>query len=116
MANPYAGPATHGQAAARASPKGRPASLAGTTDCSQPVGATTIYNAMPTKGADCRAPAASPAASRGGSVSRKGGRPLAGWLPAGKGSRRMCRGSDGDNTEGKEGLGHHLEKRMILPL
>ncbi|RRT66087.1 hypothetical protein B296_00014794 [Ensete ventricosum] len=35
-------------------------------------------------------------------VANKGGCPLAGWLPTGKGSRRLGRGSDGD-VEGKEG-------------
>ncbi|RWW56918.1 hypothetical protein BHE74_00036328 [Ensete ventricosum] len=40
-----------------------------------------------------------------------------GRLPAGKGSRRLCKGSGGGSAaEGKEGLGHPLEKRMILPL
>ncbi|RWW20854.1 hypothetical protein GW17_00015015 [Ensete ventricosum] len=40
-----------------------------------------------------------------------------GRLPAGKGSRRLCKGSSGGSAaEGKEGLAHPLEKRMILPL
>ncbi|RZS27797.1 hypothetical protein BHM03_00061322 [Ensete ventricosum] len=38
-------------------------------------------------------PAASPVASGGGDAGRKGGYPLAGWLPAGKGNRRLRRGS-----------------------
>ncbi|RRT66043.1 hypothetical protein B296_00031429, partial [Ensete ventricosum] len=60
---------------------------------------------------------ASPATSRGGGADRKGGRPLAGWLPACKGSRRLrWGGSDGDRGGGQEGLGHPFEKRMILPL
>ncbi|RZR92381.1 hypothetical protein BHM03_00020684, partial [Ensete ventricosum] len=42
-------------------------------------------------------PAASPTASKGGGTGRKGGRPLAEWLSAGKGSRRLRRGSGGTN-------------------
>ncbi|RWV85268.1 hypothetical protein GW17_00052952 [Ensete ventricosum] len=51
--------------------------------------------------------AASHAASRGGGVGRKGGRPLAGWLPAGKGSRRLRRGSSDDDgsADGARGRG-----------
>ncbi|RWW25290.1 hypothetical protein GW17_00010377 [Ensete ventricosum] len=61
--------------------------------------------------------AAIPIASRGDGASRRGGRPLARRLPTGKGSRRLRRGNDDDNSgKGKEGLGHPLEKRMILPL
>ncbi|RZR75439.1 hypothetical protein BHM03_00057789, partial [Ensete ventricosum] len=63
-------------------------------------------------------PAAYPTASRGSGVDRRGGCPLAGWLPAGKGSRRLRRGSsDGDDgVEGARGLGHHFEKRTILKI
>ncbi|RWW06402.1 hypothetical protein GW17_00030272 [Ensete ventricosum] len=46
-----------------------------------------------------RAAASNNSACRGdarGGVGRKGGHPLAEWLPAGKGSRRLCRGSSGD--------------------
>ncbi|RWW15776.1 hypothetical protein GW17_00020369, partial [Ensete ventricosum] len=43
-------------------------------------------------------PAASPAANRGGSASRRGGRPLAGWLPIAKGNRRLRRGSGDDGA------------------
>ncbi|RZR88489.1 hypothetical protein BHM03_00016088 [Ensete ventricosum] len=42
-------------------------------------------------------PAASPTASRGGGIGHRVGRPLAGWLPAGKGSHRLRRGSNGDD-------------------
>ncbi|RZR91404.1 hypothetical protein BHM03_00019515 [Ensete ventricosum] len=42
-------------------------------------------------------------ASRGNDSSRRGGRPLARWLPAGKCSCRLCRGSDGD-VEGERGV------------
>ncbi|RRT33484.1 hypothetical protein B296_00032470 [Ensete ventricosum] len=49
-------------------------------------------------------PAASPAASRGGGVSRRGGRPLAGRLSAVKDSHRLRRGSDnGGAVRVKEG-------------
>ncbi|RRT37495.1 hypothetical protein B296_00045520 [Ensete ventricosum] len=43
-------------------------------------------------------PTANPVASRGDGVGHKGGRPLAGRLPTVKGSCRLCRGSDGDDT------------------
>ncbi|RWW01875.1 hypothetical protein GW17_00035065, partial [Ensete ventricosum] len=43
-------------------------------------------------------PAASPAAIRGGDAGRRGGRPLAGRLPAAKSSRRLRRGSGGGGT------------------
>ncbi|RZS27384.1 hypothetical protein BHM03_00060842, partial [Ensete ventricosum] len=49
-ANPYAGPATHGQAVAKASPQGQQpvgATPAGTTGCGQPARATLVRNAMP---------------------------------------------------------------------
>ncbi|RRT36780.1 hypothetical protein B296_00052877, partial [Ensete ventricosum] len=42
-------------------------------------------------------PTASPA------TNRRGGRPLAGWLPVGKGSRHLRRGSD-DGAEGERGV------------
>ncbi|RWV83717.1 hypothetical protein GW17_00054641 [Ensete ventricosum] len=61
--------------------------------------------------------AASPAASRGGAASRWGGHHLAGRLPTGKGSRRLCWARAATTVQkGKEGLGHPLEKRMTLPL
>ncbi|RWW43261.1 hypothetical protein BHE74_00051103 [Ensete ventricosum] len=48
-------------------------------------------------------PATSPAASRGDDTSRRGGRPLAGRLPANKGSRRLRRDSGG-GAEGERGV------------
>ncbi|RZR83483.1 hypothetical protein BHM03_00010085 [Ensete ventricosum] len=55
-----------------------------------------------------RATASSGSACRGGAhggADRRGGRPLAEWLPAGKGSRRLCRGSSGDDVvRVKEGV------------
>ncbi|RRT32729.1 hypothetical protein B296_00052981 [Ensete ventricosum] len=51
------------------------------------------------------APAKGPVAGRPqGAVDRRGGRPLAGWLPTGKGSRRLHRGSSGDDTDGARGV------------
>ncbi|RWW53101.1 hypothetical protein BHE74_00040434, partial [Ensete ventricosum] len=49
-------------------------------------------------------PASSPTASRGSDTSRRGGRPLVGRLPAGKGSHRLHRGSGGDGAEGERGV------------
>ncbi|RRT56372.1 hypothetical protein B296_00044827 [Ensete ventricosum] len=50
-------------------------------------------------------PAASLVTSRGGGSGRRGGRPLIGWLPTGKGNRRLRRGSsDGDDTDGVRGV------------
>ncbi|RWW42870.1 hypothetical protein BHE74_00051541 [Ensete ventricosum] len=49
-------------------------------------------------------PAVSPIASRGSDASRRGGRPLEGRLSAGKGNRRLRRGSGGGGgTEGARG-------------
>ncbi|RWV83065.1 hypothetical protein GW17_00055378 [Ensete ventricosum] len=45
-----------------------------------------------------RPTAASPAASKGGGANRNGGRPLAGWLLIAKGSRRLHKGSSGDDA------------------
>ncbi|RWW86509.1 hypothetical protein BHE74_00004714 [Ensete ventricosum] len=51
-----------------------------------------------------RSAAASPVASKGDDVRCKGGRPLAGQLPAAKGNRRLCWGSDdGGTVRVKEG-------------
>ncbi|RRT34404.1 hypothetical protein B296_00049378 [Ensete ventricosum] len=47
-------------------------------------------------------PATSPITNRGDGASRKGGRPLAGRLPAGKGNSRLRRGSNG-GAEGERG-------------
>ncbi|RWV77597.1 hypothetical protein GW17_00061547 [Ensete ventricosum] len=49
-------------------------------------------------------PATNPTASRGGGASRKGGCPLVGRLPAGKGSHRLHRGSGCDDAEGERGV------------
>ncbi|RWW03714.1 hypothetical protein GW17_00033104, partial [Ensete ventricosum] len=35
---------------------------------------------------------------------RRGCRPLARWLPAGKGSRCLCRGNSGDDKDGARGV------------
>ncbi|RRT42312.1 hypothetical protein B296_00023472 [Ensete ventricosum] len=45
---------------------------------------------------------AAAAASRGSSVGRRGGRPLAGLLPTDKGSRRLRRGRSGDAVRVRE--------------
>ncbi|RRT34733.1 hypothetical protein B296_00038546 [Ensete ventricosum] len=64
---------------------------AGTTGCGQPAGVV---------------------ASRGDGAGRRGHRPLARWLPTGRGSRRLHMGSDGSTgTEGERGLGHLFIKR-----
>ncbi|RWV79568.1 hypothetical protein GW17_00059274 [Ensete ventricosum] len=50
-------------------------------------------------------PVASPAASKGGGASCRGGCPLAGRLLAGKGSHRLRWGNgDGDDAEGERGV------------
>ncbi|RWV89771.1 hypothetical protein GW17_00048066, partial [Ensete ventricosum] len=53
--------------------------------------------------------------ARGGGVGRRGGRPLAGRLPAAKGSRCLCRGiGDGCGYgKGEGGLGNFLRKRWL---
>ncbi|RZS12410.1 hypothetical protein BHM03_00043847 [Ensete ventricosum] len=58
-------------------------------------------------------PAASPTASRGSDVDRRGGRSLAGWLPTGKGNCRLH--IRGVRADGARGLGHPFKKRMIRP-
>ncbi|RWW18124.1 hypothetical protein GW17_00017905 [Ensete ventricosum] len=51
-----------------------------------------------------RPTAATPAASKGSGVGRRGGRPLARWLSVSKGSHRLRRGSGGsDEVRVKEG-------------
>ncbi|RWV83346.1 hypothetical protein GW17_00055053 [Ensete ventricosum] len=74
-------------------------------------------------------PEASPAANRGGSTDRRGGRPLAWRLPTAKGRSAYRRGGcprrwhaapppeqgNGGDDDGR-GLGHPFEKRMIIPL
>ncbi|RZS17744.1 hypothetical protein BHM03_00049926 [Ensete ventricosum] len=124
----------HGATTARRGncPKGRrlraEAQPTGTVGCGQPVGAVATRGHSrlqhgARKGGRLQgarkglSPAASPVASRGGGTSRRGGRPLVGRLPMGKGNRRLRKGSDdGGAAEGKEALWHPLEKRMILPL
>ncbi|RRT33183.1 hypothetical protein B296_00007968 [Ensete ventricosum] len=134
MTSPHARPATHDQAAAKAPYKGAVAarkggacghkrrprgqqSLAGTADCSQPIGAAAAYNAAPAKGADYWAPA-------------RGCRPRPALPPAGVATPTVvvvapwqggCQRARAATTmtatqRGKEGLGHPMEKRMILPI
>ncbi|RWV95353.1 hypothetical protein GW17_00042028 [Ensete ventricosum] len=93
---PLAGAVGHGLATY----KGRPATA-------RPLGAAARKGLLPV---------ASPAASRGGGAGRRGGRPLAGWLPTEKGSCRLCRGSGGGGTvRVKEGWGIFLRKRWLCP-
>ncbi|RWW40396.1 hypothetical protein BHE74_00054193 [Ensete ventricosum] len=71
-----------------------------------PVGTTTC-SVAPARG--CR--------QQGGDASRRGGRPLAGRLPAGKGSRSLRWGNDdGDDAEGERGVRASFGKKIILPL
>ncbi|RWV81161.1 hypothetical protein GW17_00057446, partial [Ensete ventricosum] len=120
-------PATHGQgqpareagvAHRGNSPQGRPAPLAGAaarrgSTCKhgsdQPVGALvarghTRLQHRARKGGQLQGarkglpPVTNPAANRGDGADRRGGRPLAGWLPAGKGSHR-AQGSSGDSND-----------------
>ncbi|RRT66406.1 hypothetical protein B296_00002601 [Ensete ventricosum] len=95
-------------ATARASPQGRPASPArgdSHPQGQQPVGAT------PTRGAGYRTPARGyrpqPALSpiRATVPAARVVAPLAGRLPMGKGSHRLCKGSDG-GADGARGLWH----------
>ncbi|RWV94573.1 hypothetical protein GW17_00042877 [Ensete ventricosum] len=87
-ARPWLRPPTRGRlAAARASPKGRPA---------VPAGRSGARKGLP--------PASSPTVSRGSDTSRRDGRPLVGRLPAGKGSHRLHRGSGGGGAEGERGV------------
>ncbi|RWW36902.1 hypothetical protein BHE74_00058039, partial [Ensete ventricosum] len=119
-------PARGRSTTARASPQGRSASLAGPTSrkggrCrsqgQQPAGAATRRGGGHTslqrdarKGGRLQGArkgllhVASPAASRGSGAGRRGCRPLAGWLPAGKGSRCLCRGNSGDDKDGARGV------------
>ncbi|RRT31472.1 hypothetical protein B296_00058461 [Ensete ventricosum] len=105
MASPYVGPTTHSQAAARATSQGRSVSLAGTAahrGCSRsrahPLAARCPQRG-PAVGRQQRA-----AASRGDDIDRRGGLPLAGWLPTGKGSRRLCRGNSSGGADGVRGV------------
>ncbi|RRT37179.1 hypothetical protein B296_00049625 [Ensete ventricosum] len=116
MASPHARSATHGQVTAKAPYKG--AKRHREHDRLRPARRGDNRLQRDARKGDrlqgaCKGllPAASPAASR------RGGRPLSRWLPTSKGNRRLCRGSGGGGgVEGERGLGHPLEKRMILPL
>ncbi|RWV79736.1 hypothetical protein GW17_00059081, partial [Ensete ventricosum] len=146
MASPHAGPATHGQVTAKAPCKGAVGCGHGQLEKEAngarkgrqpPVGAAPAGRSA-TREHDRLRPA-----RRGGNrlqhvarkgdrlqgarkgllpatspvASRRGGRPLSRWLLASKGNRRLCRGSGGGGgVEGERGLGHPLEKRMIMPL
>ncbi|RRT39649.1 hypothetical protein B296_00023281 [Ensete ventricosum] len=72
---------------------------------------TLACSTAPVKGGDYMAPARGyhpqPALPppRGNDVGRRGGRPLSGWLPAGKGSCYLRRGSSGGGTDGARGVG-----------
>ncbi|RZR93701.1 hypothetical protein BHM03_00022256 [Ensete ventricosum] len=118
-ASPHAGPTTHGQGTLQGGGWLRPG-LARKGGQRRPQGATptgrsaTCWHSHLQRDA-CNGgrllgarngllPAANTAVSRGGDASRKGGRPLTGRLPAGKGSRRVRRGSDGDGVEGERGV------------
>ncbi|RWW04577.1 hypothetical protein GW17_00032191 [Ensete ventricosum] len=84
--------------------KGRPS--VGMAGCGQPAWATA--NGQPTKASwQCPArkglpPMASLAASRGGGAGRRDGLPLAGWLPATKGSCCLRKGNGGGAVRVKE--------------
>ncbi|RWW19814.1 hypothetical protein GW17_00016104 [Ensete ventricosum] len=115
--NPHVGPATHGQAAAKAPCKGAgrlwpgPAHKEGRrrSQGQQPAGAATArwhtrLQRDARKGGRLQGArkglslAANPTTSRGGGADRRGGRPLAGWLSAGKGS------SGGDGADRARGV------------
>ncbi|RRT39094.1 hypothetical protein B296_00009050 [Ensete ventricosum] len=110
MASPHAGSTTHGQAVARASPsreastarrgsspQGRSAPLTGVT--ARWGGACGHGRMRPTCRGGNRSRAHPLAAWHpGDGVGRWGGRPVVAWLPTGKGSRHLRRGSsDGDD-------------------
>ncbi|RWV79346.1 hypothetical protein GW17_00059530, partial [Ensete ventricosum] len=84
MAKPRPRPPAKGRpAVARASLQGRPVRLAGLAAC---------------RGGAC-GHGLLRLASMGGGAGRRGDRPLAGWLPLGKGSRRLRMGSSGDDDD-----------------
>ncbi|RRT44882.1 hypothetical protein B296_00050303 [Ensete ventricosum] len=89
------------------SPQGRPASLAGVAVTR---GHTRLQRGA-RKGSRLQStrkglpPAASLVANRGGGIGRSGGRPLAGWLPTGKGSHRLRRGSNDDDGSADGAIG-----------
>ncbi|RWV87360.1 hypothetical protein BHE74_00052374 [Ensete ventricosum] len=100
-ASPHVGLATHGQAAAGCG-QGQlarevGAARKGGTCCSTLKGGR-VYGVR--KGLP---PVASPTASRGGDVDRRGGHPLAGWLQVGKGNRHLRRGSSNSGADGARG-------------
>ncbi|RZS15417.1 hypothetical protein BHM03_00047254 [Ensete ventricosum] len=126
MVRPQPRPPTRGQlTAARASPQGRPASLAGAA--AHKGGAYVHDRLQPARRGDSR-PRAHPlaawrpqgaAVSRDDDVGRKGGRPLAGWILAVARAAVACARAATTTAAtqmGQEGLGHSFEKRMILPL
>ncbi|RWW05211.1 hypothetical protein BHE74_00048188 [Ensete ventricosum] len=92
----------HRRWSAAANPQGRQSST-GTVTCSamparatspqgqQPSTGTVAYSAAPARAANPQGVAA----SRVSGANRKGGRRLAGRLPTYKGSRHLCKGSDG---------------------
>ncbi|RZS13456.1 hypothetical protein BHM03_00045056 [Ensete ventricosum] len=92
----------------------RPGPLQGAIACRciSPHGATTRGHGRlrPHRGGRQRSarkglpPTTNPTASKGGGAGRRGGRPLAGRLPATKGSHRLRQGSDGgDKVRVKDG-------------
>ncbi|RRT58449.1 hypothetical protein B296_00018141 [Ensete ventricosum] len=98
----------------------------GSVDCGQPIGATVARKHSRLQRGACKGgrlqgarkglpPAASPDAKSGGDANCRGGRPLAGQLPAGKGSRCLRRGSGGGG-EGERVVRASFGERMILPL
>ncbi|RWW43252.1 hypothetical protein BHE74_00051114 [Ensete ventricosum] len=95
--------------ATRASPQGRPAPLVG---AAARMGGTCEHDRLrPTRRGNSRPRThqlatrrpQGAAANRGGGIGRRGGRPLAGWMPVGKGSHRLHRGSSG-GTDGARGI------------
>ncbi|RWV85471.1 hypothetical protein GW17_00052737 [Ensete ventricosum] len=104
------GPARKGAAPVTARPQRQPPEGAAanglqTTARGQPARGGRLRVRCPQEGSlraeapPARAAASSGNACRGGArggASRRGGRPLAEWLPTGKGSRRLRRGNSGD--------------------
>ncbi|RWV79072.1 hypothetical protein GW17_00059855 [Ensete ventricosum] len=108
--SPYAGSATHGQAAARASLQGKSTPLAGAAACRGGSCENTYLQRDACKGGRLQGarkglpPVASPVANRGSNVGRRGGRLFAGWLPACKGSRWLRSSGDDDDAYGARGV------------
>ncbi|RWV84804.1 hypothetical protein GW17_00053450 [Ensete ventricosum] len=122
-ASPHAGSATHGQVAAKAPCQGvagcgqgqpkreasgacvhkhRPRAQSLVARRSQRGHLQGALKGLP--------PMANLVASKGGSANRRRDRPLAGLLPAGKGSRRLYRGSDSD-AEGERVVRASFERK-----